>query len=210
MIVGPYVDLLHEEKGRSNLNIRARLFLDISDACSRLKDLEDYIMSSNYLSIQDEDAVMLILLVLCSKGRHLWTYTSGLMHGMFEKIENFRIFKQINPEFKKVHKYIVVGFMFPFKGFVTEVKVCSFIRPCFIPSLLPNDIEMTKKEVIDYPWNCFSKWHIEVPEWCEVSPMSVIAVSGNPGFFPDGFFIHSNQFRTKVPFHNIGNKMNEH
>nr|KAJ0189709.1 hypothetical protein LSAT_V11C800453290 [Lactuca sativa] len=121
MTVCPYVDLLHDEKGRSNSNICARLFPDISDACFRLKDLEDYIMSPNYLSLQDEDVVMLILLVFMLKGLHgrngtyLWTYTSGLMYGMFEKIENFRIFKQTNPEFKKVHKYIVVGFMFPFK-----------------------------------------------------------------------------------------------
>ena len=30
--VGPYVDLLHDEKGRSDSNLRARLFPDISDA----------------------------------------------------------------------------------------------------------------------------------------------------------------------------------
>nr|KAJ0222593.1 hypothetical protein LSAT_V11C200097000 [Lactuca sativa] len=43
-IVGPYVDLLHDERGRSNSNLRARLFPDIIDARLRLKDLEDYIM----------------------------------------------------------------------------------------------------------------------------------------------------------------------
>nr|KAJ0211037.1 hypothetical protein LSAT_V11C400159820 [Lactuca sativa] len=42
--VGHYVDLLHDEKGQSNLQLRARLFPDISDSCLRLKDLEDLIM----------------------------------------------------------------------------------------------------------------------------------------------------------------------
>nr|KAJ0198318.1 hypothetical protein LSAT_V11C700362500 [Lactuca sativa] len=121
--VGPYVDLLHDKKGRSNSNLCARLFPDISDARLRLKDLEDYIMSPNCLSLQDEDDVILIHLVFMLKGLHgldvktgilaavyklddniddwsmfawgtyLWTYTSGLMREMFEKIENFRIFK---------------------------------------------------------------------------------------------------------------------
>nr|KAJ0194378.1 hypothetical protein LSAT_V11C800389800 [Lactuca sativa] len=40
---------------------------------------------------------------------------SGLMRGMFEKIENLRIFKHVNPESNKVHKYTVVGFMLLFK-----------------------------------------------------------------------------------------------
>nr|KAJ0200332.1 hypothetical protein LSAT_V11C600314960 [Lactuca sativa] len=65
--VGPYVDLIHDEKGRSNSNFRAQLFPDISDACLQLKDLEDYIMSPNYLSLQDEDALMLIYLVFMLK-----------------------------------------------------------------------------------------------------------------------------------------------
>nr|KAJ0200142.1 hypothetical protein LSAT_V11C600323580 [Lactuca sativa] len=69
--VGPYVDLLHDEKGRSNSNLWAQLFPDIPDARLRLKDLEDYyIMSPNYLSLQDEDVVMLIQLVFMLKGLH--------------------------------------------------------------------------------------------------------------------------------------------
>ncbi|CAI9294377.1 unnamed protein product [Lactuca saligna] len=51
---------------------------------------------------------------------YLWTYTSGLMRGMFEKIETFRIFKKVNPELKKVHKYTVAGFMLPFKIWILE------------------------------------------------------------------------------------------
>nr|KAJ0190431.1 hypothetical protein LSAT_V11C800420310 [Lactuca sativa] len=46
---------------------------------------------------------------------YFWTYTLGLMQGMFEKIEKFRIFKQTNPKSKKVHKYTIVGFTLPFK-----------------------------------------------------------------------------------------------
>ncbi|CAI9294832.1 unnamed protein product [Lactuca saligna] len=48
--VCPYVDLLYDEKGRSNSNLRARLFPDISDARLQLKDLEEYIMSLNYFT----------------------------------------------------------------------------------------------------------------------------------------------------------------
>ncbi|CAH1423300.1 unnamed protein product [Lactuca virosa] len=148
--VGPYVDLLHDERGRSNSNLRARLFPDITDASFRLKDLEDYIMSPNYLTLHDEDFVMLIQLVFMLKclhgrdvetgipaavynlvdniddwnrfawGTYFWTYTSGLMRGMFEKIENFRIFKQTNPKSKKVHKYIVVIFVLPFKIWILD------------------------------------------------------------------------------------------
>nr|KAJ0190519.1 hypothetical protein LSAT_V11C800447340 [Lactuca sativa] len=53
--VGPYVDLLHDEKDQSNSKRCARLFPDISDARFQLKDLEDFIMSPNYLAVQDED-----------------------------------------------------------------------------------------------------------------------------------------------------------
>nr|KAJ0208621.1 hypothetical protein LSAT_V11C400191560 [Lactuca sativa] len=143
--VGPYVDLLHDERGWSNSNLRDRLFPDITDACLRLKDLEDYIISPNNLALQDEDTVMLIQLVFMLKSLHgryvktgilaaiykfvnniddwcrfawdtyFWAYTSGLMREMFEKIEKFRIFKHTNPESKKVHKYTVVGFILPFK-----------------------------------------------------------------------------------------------
>ncbi|XP_052619940.1 uncharacterized protein LOC128126210 [Lactuca sativa] len=49
--VGPYVDLLHDEKGQSNSKLRSRLFPDISDARLRLKDLEDLNMSPNYLAL---------------------------------------------------------------------------------------------------------------------------------------------------------------
>ena len=68
--VGPYVDLLHDEKGRSDSNLRARLFPDISDARLWLKDLEDFIMSPKYLEVEDEDDVMLIQLVFVLKGLH--------------------------------------------------------------------------------------------------------------------------------------------
>ncbi|KAL7609966.1 hypothetical protein Lser_V15G10053 [Lactuca serriola] len=68
--VGPYVDLLHDERGWSNSNLRARLFPDITDAHLRLKDSEDYIMSPNYFPLKDEDVVMLIQLVFMLKGLH--------------------------------------------------------------------------------------------------------------------------------------------
>ncbi|CAI9269943.1 unnamed protein product [Lactuca saligna] len=54
---GPYVDLLHDERGQSNSNLRARLFPDITDSRLRPKDLEEYIMSPNYLALQDKDTV---------------------------------------------------------------------------------------------------------------------------------------------------------
>nr|KAJ0217307.1 hypothetical protein LSAT_V11C300133390 [Lactuca sativa] len=143
--VGPYVDLLYDEKGQSNSQLRARLFPDISDSRLGLKDLEDWIMFPNYLALQDEDYVMLIQLVFMLKGLHgqdvktgipaavyklannidawnrfawgtyFWKYTSRMMRGMFEKIEEFREFKQANPESKKGHKYTVPGFMLLFK-----------------------------------------------------------------------------------------------
>ncbi|CAI9287217.1 unnamed protein product [Lactuca saligna] len=130
--VGPYMDLLHDEKGQSYSNLRARLFPDILDARLRLKDLEDLIMSPNYLALQDEDVVMLIQLVFILKGLHgrdvktgiptvvykladniddwnkfswgtyLCKYTSRMMRGMFKKIEDFRVLKQANPESKKI------------------------------------------------------------------------------------------------------------
>ncbi|CAI9262401.1 unnamed protein product [Lactuca saligna] len=92
-------------------------------------------MSPNYLALQDEDDVMHIQLVFMLKGLHgrdvktgipaavykladniddwnrfawstyFWTYTSRLMRGMFKKIEEFRLFKQANPESKKVHNW---------------------------------------------------------------------------------------------------------
>nr|KAJ0218836.1 hypothetical protein LSAT_V11C300114440 [Lactuca sativa] len=48
-------------------------------------------------------------------GTYFWTYTSRMMHEIFKKIEEFRLLKQANPEAKKLHKYIVPGFMLPFK-----------------------------------------------------------------------------------------------
>nr|KAJ0209910.1 hypothetical protein LSAT_V11C400169750 [Lactuca sativa] len=68
--VGPYVDLLHDEKGRSNSSHHAQLFPYISDVRIRLKDLEDFLMSPKYLAVQDEDVVMLIQLVFVLKGIH--------------------------------------------------------------------------------------------------------------------------------------------
>nr|KAJ0217896.1 hypothetical protein LSAT_V11C300137520 [Lactuca sativa] len=49
--VGPYVDLLHDERGWSNSNLH-------------------YILSPNYLSLLDEDVVILIQLVFMLKGLH--------------------------------------------------------------------------------------------------------------------------------------------
>nr|KAJ0226188.1 hypothetical protein LSAT_V11C100049020 [Lactuca sativa] len=130
--VGPYVDLLYDEKGRSNSQLRARLFPDISDSRLRLKDLEDFIMSPNYSALQDEDAVMLIQHVYTDRmlkraflqqfawGTYFWKYTSRMMCGMFEKIEEFRQFKQANPESKKGYKYTVPGFMLLFKIWILE------------------------------------------------------------------------------------------
>nr|KAJ0204815.1 hypothetical protein LSAT_V11C500240630 [Lactuca sativa] len=48
-------------------------------------------------------------------GTYIWKYTSCMMRAMFEKIEEFREFKQANPESKKGHKYTVPGFILPFK-----------------------------------------------------------------------------------------------
>ncbi|CAI9263973.1 unnamed protein product [Lactuca saligna] len=67
---GPYDDLLQDRKSRSNSILRAQLFPYSSDACLRLKDLEDFIMSPNYLAIHDEDVVRLIQLVFMLKGLH--------------------------------------------------------------------------------------------------------------------------------------------
>nr|KAJ0217761.1 hypothetical protein LSAT_V11C300137010 [Lactuca sativa] len=116
-----YVDLLHDERGRSDSNIRARLFPDISYAHLQLNDLEDFITSPSYSAVQDEDVVMLIQLVfMFAWCTYFWTYTSRLMHGMFKKIEEFRLLKQTNPESKKVHKYTISGFMLPFKIWILE------------------------------------------------------------------------------------------
>ncbi|CAI9293810.1 unnamed protein product [Lactuca saligna] len=44
-----------------------------------------------------------------------WSYSLGLMRGIFEKIERFKLFKQVNLESTKIHKYIIVDFMLPSK-----------------------------------------------------------------------------------------------
>ncbi|CAI9302207.1 unnamed protein product [Lactuca saligna] len=86
--VGPYVDLLHDERGWSNSNLRARLFPDIIDARLWLKDLEDYIMSPNYSTLQGEDAVMLIQLVLMLKGLHGWDVKKGIPAAIYKLADN--------------------------------------------------------------------------------------------------------------------------
>nr|KAJ0201779.1 hypothetical protein LSAT_V11C600302590 [Lactuca sativa] len=86
--VGPYVDLLHDEKVRLNSNPRARLFPDISDVHLRLKDLEEYIMSLNYLSLQDEDVVMLIQLVFMLKGLHGRDVKTGIPEAVYKLANN--------------------------------------------------------------------------------------------------------------------------
>nr|KAJ0190223.1 hypothetical protein LSAT_V11C800408680 [Lactuca sativa] len=86
--VGPYVDILHDEKGRSNSNLRARLFPDISDARLRLKDLENIIMSPNDLAIQDEDVVMLIQLVFMLKGLHGWDVKTCIPATVYKLADN--------------------------------------------------------------------------------------------------------------------------
>ncbi|CAH1418543.1 unnamed protein product [Lactuca virosa] len=73
--VGPYVDLLHDEKDGA-------LKRAIPTAVYKLAD-----------NIDDWNRF--------AWGTYFWTYTSGLMRGMFEKIEKFRLFKQANPESKK-------------------------------------------------------------------------------------------------------------
>ncbi|CAI9279084.1 unnamed protein product [Lactuca saligna] len=53
-------------------------------------------------------------------GTYFWKYTSRMMRGMFEKIEEFREFKQANPESKKGHKYTIPGFMLLLKIWILE------------------------------------------------------------------------------------------
>ncbi|CAI9303009.1 unnamed protein product [Lactuca saligna] len=86
--VGLYVDLLHDERGRSNSNLRARLFSDITDACLRLKDLEDYIMSQKYFSLHDEDVVMFIQLVFMLKGLHGRDIKMGIPAAVYTLVDN--------------------------------------------------------------------------------------------------------------------------
>ncbi|CAH1412957.1 unnamed protein product [Lactuca virosa] len=49
-------------------------------------------------------------------GTYFWKYYFGMMRGRFKKIEEFREWKEANPELKKVHKVkSVPNFMLPFK-----------------------------------------------------------------------------------------------
>nr|KAJ0194944.1 hypothetical protein LSAT_V11C700379510 [Lactuca sativa] len=109
------------------------------------KKAHKYTIPDFMLSFKDEDTVMLIQLVFMLKGLHgrdvktgipvavykvadniddwnmfawgtyLRTNISRLMRGMFKKIEEFRLFKQANPESKKAHKYTIPDFMLSFK-----------------------------------------------------------------------------------------------
>ncbi|CAI9272394.1 unnamed protein product [Lactuca saligna] len=87
--VGPYVDLLHDEKSRSNSSLRAWLFPDISsDARMWLKDLEDFIMSPKYLVVQDENDVMLIQLVFVLKGLHGRDVKTCILAAIYKLADN--------------------------------------------------------------------------------------------------------------------------
>nr|KAJ0216813.1 hypothetical protein LSAT_V11C300108090 [Lactuca sativa] len=182
--VGPYVDLLHDGKIQSNSNLRARLFPDIYDARLRLKDLEDLIMSPNYLALQDDDVVMLIHLVFMLKGLHgrdvkmgipiavynladniddwnmfawgtyFWKYTLRTMRGMFKKIEDFRVLKQANPESKKVHKYTIPGFMLPFKIWILDTFPKATKFYIRTPTELPRMRERRSKTPLSWVQCC--------------------------------------------------------
>nr|KAJ0214241.1 hypothetical protein LSAT_V11C400169630 [Lactuca sativa] len=86
--VGLYVDLHHDKKGQSNSKLRARLFPDISDSRLRLKDLEDLIMSPNYLALQDEDDVILTHLVFMLKGLHGQEVKMGIPAAIYKLADN--------------------------------------------------------------------------------------------------------------------------
>nr|KAJ0207816.1 hypothetical protein LSAT_V11C500268800 [Lactuca sativa] len=77
-----------DKRGRSNSNLFSRLFPDITDARLRLKDLEDYIMSLNYLELQDEDVVMLIQLVFMLKGLHGRDVKTGILATIYKLDDN--------------------------------------------------------------------------------------------------------------------------
>nr|KAJ0200019.1 hypothetical protein LSAT_V11C600335310 [Lactuca sativa] len=80
-----YLMVLHEvrsrqlfESGRFLFEIHrcswilARLFPYITDARLQLRDLEEYIISLNYLQLHDEDMVIIIQLVFMLKDLHGW------------------------------------------------------------------------------------------------------------------------------------------
>ncbi|CAI9270032.1 unnamed protein product [Lactuca saligna] len=110
-VVGPYVDLLHEEKGWSNSNLRARLFLDISDARLWLKDLEDLVISLNYLALQDEDVVMLIQLVFMLKGLHGQDVKTGIPAAVYKLADFFKYIQRSRGfiRFDQGHKHAFRG-----------------------------------------------------------------------------------------------------
>nr|KAJ0207481.1 hypothetical protein LSAT_V11C500294120 [Lactuca sativa]KAJ0208175.1 hypothetical protein LSAT_V11C500294110 [Lactuca sativa] len=146
--VGPYVDLLHDEKGRSNSNLRARLFPDISDALLWLKDLEYYIMSLNYLSLQDEDAVI----------RDVKTGILTTVYKLADDIDDWnRLFKQANPESKKVHKYTVASFMLLFKTFLEATQF--YIR-------MPTELPHMRSWRSMTNWNSYDNWN---SKWMSVN-----------------------------------------
>ncbi|CAI9298275.1 unnamed protein product [Lactuca saligna] len=156
----------------------------ILDARLRLKDLEELIMSSNCLALQDEDAMMLIQLVFMLKGLHgrdiktgipaavykladniddwnkfawgtyFWKYASRMMRGMFEKIEEFREFKQANPESKKGHKYTVPGFMLPFKIYILETFPEATKFYIHMPTELPRMRAWRSKTPLNWDQCC--------------------------------------------------------
>nr|KAJ0190074.1 hypothetical protein LSAT_V11C800453180 [Lactuca sativa] len=199
--VGPYVDLLYDGKGQSNSQLRARLFPDISDSRLWLKDLEDLIMSSNSSALKDEDVVMLIQLVFMLKGLHgrdvktgnpaavykladniddwnrfawgtyFWKYTSRMMRGMFEKIEEFRQFKQANPESKKGHKYIVPGFMLLFKIWILETFPEATMFYIRTPTELPRMRAWRSKTPLNWE-QCCRIINVSVPN---NQPINVVA-----------------------------------
>nr|KAJ0203628.1 hypothetical protein LSAT_V11C500288840 [Lactuca sativa] len=103
----------------SVLRVGPYLFPNITDARLQLKDLQDYIMSPNYLTLQDEDTLLFIHLVFMLKGLHGRDVKTGIPAAVYKLTDNIYdwniIFKQPNPESKKVHKCIVAGFMLSFK-----------------------------------------------------------------------------------------------
>ncbi|CAI9288409.1 unnamed protein product [Lactuca saligna] len=142
--VGPCVDLLHEEGGRSNSNLQVWLFPDITDARLWLKDLK----TTLFLRIIWHFRMKMRF----AWDTYLWTYTSGLMREMFEKIENFRIFKQANPESKKVHKYTVAGFMLPFKNHhvvvvANETKIMELFYICYVNWTLNHEESPPRQQI---------------------------------------------------------------
>nr|KAJ0199493.1 hypothetical protein LSAT_V11C600329750 [Lactuca sativa] len=132
--IGPYVDLLHDERGRSNSNLHAQLFPDIID-----ERLYGRVVKTGILAV--------------CMDTYFWTYTSRLMRGMFENIEKFRIFKHVNPESMKAHKYIVAGFMLPFKIWILETfPEATRFYVCMLTKL-PRMRSWRRKTLLSWPNN---------------------------------------------------------